>query len=220
MHIVRTLCLATGLSLAVAGNAAAADLYSGSTKDYPAPPLAQWQGPYWGVVVGATGSGVDLRSTHKDEPDLSNSAFSGGLVAGYNFRTGPWVGGFEADVSSAGFNDSKNVAGMGTVKASSNVTGSLRLRGGYAWERLFLYSTAGLAFSDLEVKSSLGGKYDSFNAGLALGLGAEYAIDPNWAVRAELIGYGFGMREQTLGGVKQDVIFGEDTIRFGLTRKF
>jgi outer membrane immunogenic protein len=172
-----------------------------------------------GIVLGAHGTGVDIRGTSK-KPDLEGEGFAGGIVAGYNFRSGHWVGGFEADLTSAGFNESKTVTGLGTVKASSDVTGSVRLRGGFAWDRVMLYTTAGIAFSDLEVQSSLGGKESGVRAGLALGLGAEVAMDNNWAARLEAIGYGFGIDEEKLGGAKHDVAFGRSQIRLGLSRRF
>ncbi len=221
MHIARLLSLAAGLSLAAIGSSAAADLNYGSTKDYgPSGALAQWQGPYMGIVLGAAGTGTEFRHTGNSTPDINGEGFSGGIVAGYNFRSGPWVGGIEADITSAGFSESKTIAGLGTVKASSDVTSSLRLRGGFAWDRVMLYTTAGIAFSDLELQSSAGGKDSGVRAGLALGLGAEVAMDNNWAARLEAIGYGFGIDEEKLGGAKHDVAFGQSQIRLGLSRRF
>ena len=78
---------------------------------------------------------------------------------------------------------------------------------------------AGLAFSDVEIKSSLGGKSSEIQTGLALGLGAEYAIDNDWTARAEAITYVFG-NEVTLAGKKEDVDFGNATLRLGATRRF
>ena len=54
---------------------------------------------------------------------------------------------------------------------------------------------------------------------LALGLGAEYAIDNDWTARAEAITYVFG-NEVTLAGKKEDVDFGNATLRLGATRRF
>ena len=131
----------------------------------------------------------------------------------------PWLEIYQADINSSGFDESKAIAGLGTLSANANWYGSLRLRGGYTWDRLMLYGTAGLALADLEIKSSLGGKNSSVQTGLAFGIGAEYAIDDKWTARAEALTYSFN-EDVTLAGKKQDVDFGHATIRLGATRKF
>jgi len=81
---------------------------------------------------------------------------------------------------------------------TSNVQGSLRARAGYAWNRLLLYGTGGLAFSNINVQSNIGGEDVNGNyyfaaakdrsllqLGWTLGAGVEYAITPRWSARAE-----------------------------------
>jgi outer membrane immunogenic protein len=221
--------LAQVLGAASAGPAGAADLGGksapwGGMKDdghaYAENAPALWQGLYLGVTLGATGSAADVKNIGtKDNADLDGGSVSIAPVIGYNFSNGPWVWGVEADINSAGFDETKSITGLGTLSASADWYGSLRLRGGYAWDRLMIYGTAGIAFSDFEIKSSLGGKDSSLQTGLALGLGAEYAIDDRWTARAEALTYTFN-DDVTLAGKKQDVDFGHATVRLGVTRKF
>jgi outer membrane immunogenic protein len=211
------------------GSAGAADLGGksgpwGGIKDdgaaYAESAPALWQGLYLGVTLGATGSAADVRNIgKKNDADLDGTSVSIAPVIGYNFSNGPWVWGVEADINSAGFDEKKSIAGLGTLSASADWYGSVRLRGGYAWDRLMVYGTAGVAFGDFEIKSSLGGKESSVQTGLALGVGAEYAVDDKWTARAEALAYTFN-DNVTLAGKKQDVDFGHGTVRLGLTRKF
>jgi outer membrane immunogenic protein len=228
-----TYLLSGALALAISGAAAparAADLGGqgkaqwGGLKDngggYVERAPGLWQGLYLGATLGATGSAADIRNFgKKDDAELDGSSVSIAPVIGYNFSNGPWVWGVEADINGAGFDEKKSITGLGTLSASADWYGSLRLRGGYAWDRLLIYGTAGVAFGDFEIKSSLGGKDSSVQTGLALGVGAEYAIDDKWTARAEALAYTFS-DNVTLAGKKQDVDFGHGTVRLGLTRKF
>jgi len=80
----------------------------------------------------------------------------------------------------------------------SDVQGSLRARAGYAWNRLLLYGTGGLAFANFNLQSSIGGQDASgdyyfaaandrsmLRLGWTLGAGVEYAIAPRWSALAE-----------------------------------
>jgi outer membrane immunogenic protein len=188
----------------------------GSARNAP----AIWQGLYLGLTVGAAGTGVDVdKFGKKDDLDLEDSSFAVAPVIGYNFSNGPWMWGVEADISSAGFEQKKAIAGLGTLQASSDWFGSVRLRGGYAFDQVLVYGTAGLALADFDIKSSLGGKSSLVASGLAFGIGAEYAIDQNWAARVEGIAYTFE-DDIKLAGANRDVSFGYSTLRAGLTRRF
>lgn len=219
---ISMLVLAAGAALTAAGPVLAADLGNnayGSMKDDAAYPVL-WQGRYFGVTVGATGMGADIKGFGtRDEADIDGGSFTGGVLVGYNFRSGNWVGGFEADMSVSGIDEEKKVNGLGTVSLSSSVFGSARVRGGYVWDRVFMYATAGLAVYDLDMKSSLGGNEDTAWMSPVVGVGAEYALNNDWTMRLEGRATG-GSGEFTLAGAKRDVDFGESTLRVGLTRRF
>jgi outer membrane immunogenic protein len=92
----------------------------------------------------------------------------------------------------------------------SDIQGSLRARVGYAWNRLLLYGTGGLALANFNLQSNIGGQ-DSFGnfyfaaandrstvrAGWTGGAGVEYAITNHWSARAEYRYSDFGHISET-----------------------
>lgn len=218
-----TAMLQAALCFGLPNSASAADLggaprhrsgYDGDTS----PAIAR--GAYWGITVGAGGGAADFQNVaKKDNSDLHSASVGLGGAVGYNFVSGPWLWGIEADLTGGRFRDSAPLAGLGTVTAKSDWFGSLRLRGGYTWGNALLYGTAGLALSELNVKSSIKGHEHIVSTGLAFGLGTEYAFDNNWTGRLEGLVYAFD-NDVTLAGNKQDISWGHSTIRLGLLRKF
>jgi outer membrane immunogenic protein len=220
----RGLCLA-GCIVAWSVPATAADLGRPKTlepvenRDDRRPAL--WNGLYGGLTVGAMTSVLDVDKVGSDR-DLKRTDAVPGVFVGYNFaNNGPWLWGVEADLQSHGFDKKKStaVAGLGNLSANEAALGSIRLRGGYTWSDVLFYGTAGLALSNVEATSSLGGK-TNFKTGLAIGLGAEWAFDKAWTARIEGIGYGFGKDEVVLAGTKRDVGLGSSTLRLGVARRF
>jgi outer membrane immunogenic protein len=98
-----------------------------------------------------------------------------------------------------------------TEQASNRLEGLLTFRGraGYAWDRLLLYATGGLAVGEIKSQTTvafattgaLTAVYDGAlhvssrttdRAGWVVGGGAEYAFAPHWSVKAELLYIDFG----------------------------
>jgi outer membrane immunogenic protein len=207
---------------------AAADLGGSSRQARGAPSLkddnaqatpAIWQGLYVGLSIGASSAIYDIDKVGTDR-DLKSNDIGVGAFAGYNFANGPWIWGVEADITDHGFDKKKKaaVAGVGTLTGDSGVLGSARLRGGYAWNDVLFYGTAGVAFTNLDVTSSLGGK-SQFNTGFVAGVGVEWAFDKAWTARVEGMGYAFGSDDK-LAGTKRDAGLGTGTVRLGIARKF
>lgn len=218
-----TALLEAALCIGLPSAASAADL-GGAPRHRPvydadtSPAIAR--GAYWGVTLGVEGGAADFKNVgKKNDSDLDSSSVGLGGVVGYNFVNGPWLWGVEADLTGTRFRDSASLDGLGTVTAKSDWFASLRLRGGYTWGNTLLYGTAGLAFSELDVKSSIKGHEHNLRTGLALGLGTEYAFDNNWTGRVEGLVYAFD-DDVTLAGNMQDLSWGHSTIRLGLLRKF
>src|SRR5664280_2228786 len=93
-------------------SAQAADLPYGSRAPYTVnQPLNaySWAGPYLGGNLGYAWGSVDNNPTKP-------SGFSGGVQAGYNWQTGPWVFGVEGDIQATGADDTFAgwTAGVGT----------------------------------------------------------------------------------------------------------
>jgi outer membrane immunogenic protein len=211
----KTLAAATLAALVgVAGAASAADLYKGgSMKDVPVyVPPPTWTGFYIGAHVG--GFWADINNRDMDGYLLgttawgnnNNSGVFGGGTVGYNYQTGAFVFGVEADFGGAGLTGNWN---NGSIIAAGNngylwakndasfyadVTGRL----GYAAGPALFYVKGGWAYLDTNL--SVGGHLDgvdwSVNTGSldgwTIGGGIEYMWSPSWSVKAEYLYFDFG----------------------------
>jgi len=83
-----------------------------------------------------------------------------------------WVFGVEAEIGVLGWNDDQ-----------SDLFGTVRGRVGYAFGRFMPYATAGIAVVDQDN----GTRNSGSNAGLAWGVGAEYAFTPSLRGRIEFL---------------------------------
>jgi outer membrane immunogenic protein len=167
------------LALAVAGTASAraADLSYGSRGPYTVnQPLNaySWAGPYLGGNLGYQWGSVDRNATKP-------SGFVGGVTAGYNWQTGPWVFGVEGDIEVTGADDT-----FAPWKFSNPWFGTVRGRAGYAFSNVLVYGTAGLAFGELRAET-FGLSETHTNAGWTAGLGAEVGFAPNWSAKIEYL---------------------------------
>lgn len=185
-----------------------------------------WTGPYVGLTLGANGTAAVIEDgANGDDLDLDDGGVSFGVVGGYNFAPfgksdrGQWLIGAEVDAQTLGSDDSASDSLLGRASLESNWVASTRIRAGYAWEHLHLYGTAGLALSDIHVETA-GDDDDGVRAGLALGLGAELAIDEQWSARLEGISYSFGEDDRRIAGTDHDIGIGAAVIRIGVSRRF
>jgi outer membrane immunogenic protein len=187
-----------------------------------------WAGTYAGLTLGAAGLGADIeRGPGSGELEIDERGVVLGVVAGHNFAMagrgsslGQWLFGIEADIIGGDLGDSEADALLGSVEAEASWLASARLRGGYAWERVYLYGTAGVAFSDITASSTGAAADDDVRAGLALGAGAELALGEGWAARLEAMSYSFAESDVTVAGAERDADLGFSSLRLGLTRRF
>ena len=144
----------------------------------------------------------------------NNSGVIGGAHVGYNLQLNQFVIGLEGDVDGSSRSSKTSLLFGSSLRrrpalprssarspSPSGMTsqGSIRGRVGYAWDRVLLYATGGVAFGGFNAPSgtspavsrlprrSLSG-YDSASTtrvGWTVGGGLEYAITNNWSVRAE-----------------------------------
>ncbi|WNJ93549.1 porin family protein [Bosea sp. 685] len=210
---------------ALSGPAVAADLVSHNTKAPAAVPIMiyNWTGFYIGAHAGAAfPTGGSITETAPVAPDtfynitgatsaLGNKTdFTGGAQAGYNFQINQFVLGAEGDFGYLGYRSTavqrNPLTGAPQAPPIGDTFGrkkadwlaTIRARVGVAFDRLLVYATAGVAFSDLQYSVSdtcnvtpCGGGLISGNAspdiGWVFGGGAEYAFTDNWTIKGEYL---------------------------------
>ncbi len=202
----RRILMASVGAIALAGSAFAADLPSRAPPPVyvPPAPFFTWTGIYIGGQIGyAWGtSNTNLGDNFGDYTSFStnNSGVIGGAHVGYNLQLSQFVVGLEGDVDGSSlsktvYGDPLIGAGTGfgvyvptTISGNLGVQGSIRGRVGYAWDRVLLYATGGVAFGGFNGSISTPIGYDSASTtrvGWTVGGGLEYAVTNNWSIRAE-----------------------------------
>lgn len=143
---------AAATTLALIQLASAADLGQPVYKSHPPPaPSFSWSGFYLGLNAGGAWGDSKMSSSFTcldpaqlcnytassnlaavnaaASTTLHNSGFVGGIQAGYNWQTGPWVLGIETDFNSFRLSESNTVGGpfpaavtnfLATVSESTN----------------------------------------------------------------------------------------------------
>jgi outer membrane immunogenic protein len=221
---MRKLLLA-GTAVAVvmaAGSAGAADLSRPVYKAPPPIPVFSWTGWYVGVHVGGAWGTKEwsdptifftgkrgVTSTFPDTTfqNYGVNGFLGGGQIGYNYQSGPWVWGIEAQASWAGIRGSDRFffGGKSTVKTNVDALGSFAVRFGGTIDRAMLYVKGGLAWAYERHKiSAPGNPIDGFGAfsvedkqwrwGGMLGAGVEFAFTNNISGKLEYNYMDFGTR--------------------------
>ncbi len=156
-------------------------------------PEMNWTGFYVGLNAGYGWTNtmtVSIFDPFKDKSFSRDGGMPGGFVgggqAGYNWQSGRFVFGFEADIQYAALGGSIDWNGYDYLNLKSNdgqYFGTIRARLGYAMDRSLFYITGGYAYGGL-VDNGLTGNATS-NQGYALGAGYEYAFTDNWTARLE-----------------------------------
>jgi outer membrane immunogenic protein len=201
--------LAAAAAAVLAGSAFAADLPLAPPP--PPVPIFTWTGVYLGGQIGYAW-GNDKPNWAIGTPaaffsdNFGNSAQGviGGAHVGYNLQINQWVIGIEADVDGTSLSKTVLVpltdgfGNTGTITATSrsSVQGSIRGRIGWAFDRVLVYGTGGVAFAGITnnfvdttgLFTGFPGSNASFSntrTGWTAGGGLEYAVTNNWSVRAE-----------------------------------
>jgi outer membrane immunogenic protein len=195
----KSLFLLSALGAAASASAFAADLPTRKAAPpmYAPAPVYDWSGFYVGVNAGVGWANSGNVTVHDPNPAIGNqsvnissrSGFIGGGGLGYNFQSGEFVYGLEADIQYANIGSSINWGPYGRLGVSSGGSGeyfgTVRARAGYAIDRTLLFVTGGLAYGGLN-SSPFGGNATS-NVGYALGGGVEYAFTQHWTAKVEAL---------------------------------
>jgi outer membrane immunogenic protein len=148
-----------------------------------------WNGLYIG---GAGGWGWTSTKGLNAEGDF------GGAQVGYNYQTGNFVFGVEADGSLANIvSQPVTIPAFGLPNDGAGYRvdglGSLRGRFGYASNGLLFYGTAGGGWVHAKATDILNNVSEqNWKGGLAAGAGVEWGFMPNWSVKVEYMHFGVG----------------------------
>ncbi len=199
----------------------------------PVAPAFTWTGFYAGVNAGYIGQSRESNANSVIVPgfgtvtgsrEQQRNGFLGGVQAGYNYQFTPGSGfvvGVEADIQYAGTGGRSRINGQTVTIAgtptfvglsdgsSINYLGTLRGRVGYAFERLLVYGTAGLAVggggkrsacpANLPRIGTCSAKNDDNRVGVVIGAGAEYALTNQISLKVEALAVGFEDKREDLG---------------------
>jgi outer membrane immunogenic protein len=220
----RRIVLASASVIALSA-AAHADGLNGPRGYYP----AIWSGFYIGANAGwAWGDQSDIFAV-PPFPGLNNvnGGFGGGQI-GYNWQSGHFVLGVEADIQGADIQDKTTFLGV-NFKSGLDWFGTVRGRLGYAFGPSLLYGTAGFAFGGVDNEIGVGPvvfKNTGTATGYTLGGGYEYKFARAWSAKAEYQYVNLGRNDPEFLGVNvctvgitcRDDAF--HTVRFGLNYHF
>jgi outer membrane immunogenic protein len=166
---------------------------------YGSPPVHQWTGFYGGVNFGYGLAGM-TDNLPIAAATLMHGVF-GGAQLGYNYQSGAWVYGLEADIQasdiSASYTRTLPLVGDLTIGHRIPYFGTFRGRVGYAFTCgcVMAYATAGLAYGSYEPFASAGGITVSrtyTNAALAAGAGVEWMVAERWSTKLEALYFDTG----------------------------
>jgi outer membrane immunogenic protein len=208
---------------ALTGTAAAADLARPMPQPYYKAPAAVPAYSWTGFYVGVNGGGGFGRS----DWDSIGSSFdvNGGLVGGtvgYNYQFGQVVAGIEGDIDWADINGSTTTACVAGCSTRDDWLATIRGRLGYAADRFMPFITGGAAFGDIKATSPVGSATNT-NTGWTIGGGIEFAVAPQWTIKAEYLYVDLGKFNCGIAcgaAVTDNVSFTTNLVRAGLNYRF
>lgn len=207
---------------AMVSPAAAADV--SAPLDIPA--SSDWSGFYIGGHLGGGKSIIDWTYDLGGTADHEGDGVLGGAQAGYNFQSGAWVFGAEADISASGIEGDTDCPNPAfTCSSDAQWLSTVRARIGYSFDNLLVYGTGGLGIGRFEMSTNNGagvsGSTTKTDTGWVAGAGVEYAFSPRWSVKAEYMYYDFGSSSYEVdGGLDVDVDQRFHTGKIGVNFKF
>jgi opacity protein-like surface antigen len=208
-----------------------------ATKARPAEGY-DWTGPYVGVSAGSTWGRMHWAS-QGGTADPDYAGYLAGGQAGYNYQTGRFVWGIEAD---AGASNARGGAKACPIQPplfdcqdEVRLLGSLTGRFGYTWDRALFYVKGGWEYGEVTAGTSLNFvdpflgfppapgalKSTSWENGWTAGVGMEYALTDRWSAKAEYMYYGFPQYASTVAqNVTANATTAGNIVRIGVNYHF
>jgi outer membrane immunogenic protein len=195
--------------LFAASRASAADLpvRPGPPAYYPVAAVYDWGGGYIGVNGGyafgqSQWSDALNRSGNNASDNFNVNGGLAGVTAGVSGQWSAFVLSVEGDFDWQGLKGSSSntfctsiftsptagsaPAGLG-CKTQSNWLGTLRVRTGWAWDRVLLYGTVGVAGANVQTGLTGLPPQTNFQVGWTAGAGLEWAFADNWTAKVEYL---------------------------------
>ncbi len=229
MRTWQRLLIALAATAALATQAIAADLGGARrarSAPPPPPPIIEetpsftWSGLYVGAHVGYGWTDIDWQEVPAFNASHDGNGWLGGAQIGYNWQSGRFVYGVEADISRL-WVDGGNAGGSHEMSWLYTVRGRVGLAS--PDNRTLFYVTGGGAWADIDYASPLG-SYSNNHFGWVIGGGIERALTQNVTARVEYLYYDFDSVTAPAGTVAGGGIADLDpsmhTVRFGLNFKF
>lgn len=177
------------------------------------PGAALAQAPNWTGLYGGVHGGVGAGS-------IRGGTATGGLVGGqvgFNAQADRVVLGVEGDITSSGY-EHKGFNGGGQTFRQKWI-GTLRGRGGYAFDQVLVYGTAGVASAQNQF-SDFTGSSTKQTAGWAVGAGAEVKLTERVSARGELMHYSLGSANFTTPVATYKLDSRTNVLRAGVNYRF
>lgn len=177
---------------AIARTLAAAALLAGSAGTAAQAQSYDWSGFYAGLHAGIGHADVRARlNAGRGSYDLDGALFGGHL--GWNWQTGAFVWGAVASVAHGGIEGNWAFDPPRTLDSRYGTMASLRLRAGYAADRVLFYATAGLATAEVTSRRSApAARASDWLSGPVVGAGVEFAAGQAMSVQIEYLYHDFG----------------------------
>jgi outer membrane immunogenic protein len=237
---VRRLLLSLIIADAIAGPGSAADLPVAVEAAAPTATPFSWSGTYVGLNVGGaggsfnfdpstmnniTGNAIDGGSTR-----LTDYGAIGGLQTGHNWQFGSWVLGIEHQIQFSNLKQTLIIASpVGALRPGDSFTDKIdslnatRAKVGWAWDRVLLFTTAGLETGFTNGSASYvarpGGSpaltfsdNNTFHVGYTVGGGLDYALTDKVSVGVEYRYFDLGKQTYNLGAVSETAAVGASIV--------
>lgn len=203
--LFRTTSIIAILASVGMNQANSADLLSRKGPELYAPaPLFTWTGFYLGGSLGYIDHNHMTIVTQganfapNDKLPLNGNGALLSVNAGFNYQFGSVVLGAEADIGYSTTSASNTFFApnpwMMTHSSNLRSMGTVRARLGYAFDRMLIYATGGLAYASIKESvfsdQGWGGHrltVGGIRTGWTLGGGMEYAVTDNWSLKAEAL---------------------------------
>jgi outer membrane immunogenic protein len=182
------------------------------------PAVYSWNGFYLGINGGGAW-GHSHWNGGGGNTDVSGGL--AGVTAGYNWQSGQWVFGLEADIDWSNIKGSFSSAACPFgCETKNDWLGTARGRIGWAFDRWMPYITGGAAFGNVKATQAGIASASDTNVGWTVGAGIEAALVANWTAKVEYLYADLGHVDCSACLSATSASFKTNIVRAGLNYRF